>query len=189
MQARVLPQVAQHHSRYSTELRNHHLPQPPHHPNYQPTPTAKMPITLTLPTTYGYTAILALGAIPLLSFFQGMTVSSLRKAARVPYPNAYASAEQSKSSPEAYKFNCAQRAHGNLLENMPQTIAMLLFAGLFYPTATPVLGATWVVGRVLYAYGYITSKENGKGRSLGAVFWLGQLGLMGLCVSAGLKMI
>lgn len=148
-----------------------------------------MPISLAIPDNYGYTAIIALGILPVMSFVQGITVSTYRKAAKVPYPNAYATPEQCKTSKEAYQFNCAQRAHGNLLENMPQTIAMLLFAGLFYPTATPVLGVVWVGGRALYAYGYITSKENGKGRSLGAMFWLAQFGLIGLCVSAGLKMV
>ncbi|KAK4609200.1 Microsomal glutathione S-transferase 3 [Fulvia fulva] len=148
-----------------------------------------MPHPLILPDTYGYTALLAVGVIPLMSFLQGTTVTTFRKAANVPYPNPYATAEQCKSSQEAYQFNCAQRAHGNLLENMPQTIAMLLFAGLFYPTATPVLGAVWVVGRVLYAYGYITSKEGGKGRNVGGMFWIAQLGLLGLCVSAGLKLL
>ncbi|KAK5100194.1 hypothetical protein LTR70_001817 [Exophiala xenobiotica] len=149
-----------------------------------------MPITLTIPDGYGYSVLIALGVIPFLAFGQGSVVGTLRKAAKVPYPNAYATAEQAKNSKEAYKFNCAQRAHGNLLENMPQAIAMLLFAGLFYPQATPILGVTWVLGRVVYAYGYITSnKPDGRGRTYGGFFYLGQLGLIVLSVSAALKML
>lgn len=150
-----------------------------------------MPLAITIPDNYGYTALIALGVLPLMSFIQGSVVTSLRKPAKVPYPNHYATAEQVKASPEAYKFNCAQRAHGNFLENMPQTLALMLFNGLFYPTATPVLGGIWVLGRSLYAYGYITSTpgSNGKGRSIGSIFYLGQLGLLVLAVTSAIKMI
>ena len=149
-----------------------------------------MPISLTIPDGYGYTVMIALGLIPILSWVQGSVVTSLRKPANVPYPNSYATAEQVKNSKEAYKFNCAQRAHGNLLENLPQTIANLLFAGLFYPQATPLLGLVWATGRAVYAYGYITSDEaNGRGRRYGGFFWLAQLGLIGLSISAALKML
>ncbi len=149
-----------------------------------------MPISLTIPDGYGYTVLIALGIIPVLSIGQGSIVTSLRKPANVPYPNAYATPEQVKNSKEAYKFNCAQRAHSNLLENMPMAIATLLFAGLFYPQATPALGLLWVASRVLYAYGYITSSlPNGRGRQYGGGFWLAQVALIGLSVSAALKML
>ena len=95
--------------------------------------------------------------IPVLSFIQGNVVTFSRKSAKVPYPNNYATHEQAKENQEAYKFNCAQRAHANLLENMPQTIASMLFAGLEYPTATAALGLGWVVARSLYAVGYVMS--------------------------------
>jgi len=148
---------------------------------------------LTIPDGYGYTVLIALGIIPILAIGQGAVVTTLRKPAKVPYPNAYATPEQVKSSKEAYKFNCAQRAHGNLLENMPAAIATLLFAGLFYPQASPILGLVWVVSRALYAYGYITSeKPDGKGRAfggLGGFFWIAQLGLIGLAMSAASRML
>ena len=147
-------------------------------------------VTLTIPEGYGYTVLVALGAIPILATVQGAVVTELRKPSGVSYPNAYATAEQAKNSKEAYKFNCAQRAHSNLLENMPQTIALLLFNGLFYPRATPVLGALWVLFRSLYAYGYITSsKPAGRGRAIGGAFWVSQIGLLGMAVTAGIKMI
>ena len=149
-----------------------------------------MAITLTIPDGYGYTVLIALGLIPILSTVQGIVVTNLRKPAKVKYPNAYATPEQIKNSKEAYRFNCAQRAHGNLLENMPVAIAALLFAGLFYPLASPLLGLVWVVSRVIYAYGYVTSdKPEGRGRSYGGAFWLAQLGLIGLSVSAALSML
>lgn len=136
-----------------------------------------------------YVVLIALGAIPVLSFVQGNVVTMHRKPAGVQYPNAYATNQQAKDSQAAYKFNCAQRAHGNLLENMPQTMISLLFAGLEYPTAAAGLGAAWVLFRIIYAFGYIRSTTNGKGRMYGGAFWLVQAGLWGMCCSTALKML
>ena len=65
-------------------------------------------------------------------------------------------------SPPATK-NSAQRAHANFTETHPSFAGAALVAGLQLPVATAVLGATWSVGRVLYAYGY-TSSAGPKGR-------------------------
>lgn len=135
--------------------------------------------------------LIALGAVPLLAQVQGGVSTTLRKSAQVPYPNLMATAEQAKSNPAAYKFNLAQRAHGNLLENMSQTIASILVAGLVYPRAAPILGSIWVLGRIIYSYGYIMStKPQGKGRLYGGpVMYVGQLGLWVLCIMAGIKLL
>ncbi|EXJ64189.1 glutathione S-transferase [Cladophialophora yegresii CBS 114405] len=146
-----------------------------------------MVYTLSTPDGYGYVVLVALGAIPLLSNIQGNVVTFLRKPAKVPYPNAYASHEQAKESQDAYKFNCAQRAHANLLENMPQTMATMLFAGLEYPTATAALGLGWVLARALYAFGYI--KYNRRYGLGGGVFWLCQGGIWAMCCATALKML
>jgi len=149
-----------------------------------------MAYTLTLPEGYGYVVLVALGAMPFLSWMQGNLVGVYRKPAKVPYPNAYASQEKAKESREAYQFNCAQRAHGNLLENMPQTMAFMLFAGLENPKAAAGLGVGWIVMRIVFAYGYITStKPNGQGRHFGAGYLLMQAGLWGLCCRTALKML
>jgi glutathione S-transferase len=111
----------------------------------------------------------------------------LRKPAQVPYPNAYATHEQAKEKPEAFKFNCAQRAHANLLENMPQTMVSMLIAGLEYPRATAALGLAWTVARGLYALAYVT--RNGQRYGLGGgVFWLAQGGLWILTCTTAMKM-
>ncbi|KIW95920.1 uncharacterized protein Z519_02986 [Cladophialophora bantiana CBS 173.52] len=149
-----------------------------------------MAYTLTVPDNYSYVVFVALGAVPLLSWIQGNVVTVLRKPAGVPYPNAYASHEKAKESQAAYKFNCAQRAHANLLENMPQTIAYMLFAGLEYPTATLALGAGWLFFRIVYALGYIRGQaKNGGGRLFGGPVWLMQGGLWALSLATAWKMI
>lgn len=124
----------------------------------------------------------------MLSFVQGNLVSGRRKSAGVPYPNAYATPEQCKESKAAYKLNCAQRAHSNLLENMSQTMMTMMVAGLSYPRVTAALGAGWVVSRILYAYGYITS-DDPKGRGIGGGFWIMQGGIWGLSAWTALQMI
>lgn len=69
--------------------------------------------------------------------------------------------------PKADAFNCAQRAHTNYLENAPQTMLLTLVAGLKYPAATTLIGATWVVMRVLFLYGYVYSGQAaGAGREV-----------------------
>ena len=98
--------------------------------------------------------------------------------------------QQVKESREAYTFNAAQRAHGNLMENMPQTMLYLLAAGLGYPRASAALGVGWVASRILFAYGYITStKPHGSGRYLGVTFWFCQAGLWGLSCAVGVKLL
>ncbi len=53
------------------------------------------------------------------------------KQSGVKYPNMYASAEEAKSNPQANLLNCAQRAHGNTLENTPSFLFALTFSGMF----------------------------------------------------------
>lgn len=141
-----------------------------------------------------YVVLIALGLAPILSFAQGMVVSTHRKAAGVAYPNAYATPQQMKASPEAYRFNCAQRAHANLLENLPQAMLCMLFTGLFHPRAATWLGGIWVGGRVLYAGGYILGSGNdeqgkGKGRTIGGGFWLAHFALIGLSIYTAMDLL
>ncbi|PGH13428.1 hypothetical protein AJ79_03707 [Helicocarpus griseus UAMH5409] len=138
-------------------------------------------VSFTVPDNYGNVLAIALGVIPFLSFAHGAVVGVKRKASGINYPHAYATPEQCKQNPIAYKFNCAQRAHANFLENMPQTMLYTVVAGLKYPNATAALSATWVVMRILFLYGYVYSdKPNGEGRYYGMLSWFAQAGLWAL---------
>ncbi|KAE8383346.1 hypothetical protein BDV26DRAFT_251558 [Aspergillus bertholletiae] len=140
-------------------------------------------VAITVPDNYGAVIGVALGAIPVLGFIHGSVVTSIRKAAKVPYPHSYATVEQCKSNAKAEQFNCAQRAHANFLENASQTMLFTLVAGLKYPQLATALGAAWLVARSLFLYGYVYSgKPQGKGRYLGGFFWLVQGALWGLSV-------
>lgn len=144
-------------------------------------------VNAILPNAFpSYVAAIALGAIPLLSWLHGYVVLLYRRPAGVWYPNPYATAEQAKKNPMAYRLNCAQRAHAQFLENSPQTMLMMLLAGLEYPVATKWLGITWIVLRIVYWAGYVySSKEGGQGRLYGASFWMvqGLIWFLGLLTS------
>ena len=56
-----------------------------------------------------------------------------------------------------------------------------LVTGLKYPQLAAGIGASWVVFRVLFLYGYVYSgKPQGKGRMMGGFFWLSQAALWAL---------
>ncbi|KAK4546579.1 hypothetical protein LTR36_001796 [Oleoguttula mirabilis] len=149
---------------------------------------------LALPQEYGYVVIATAGTF-FLSFWHGARIGSFRKAAGIGYPKAYAdSSDLSTAEPEKkkamYLFNCAQRAHSNYLENQPSFSIAMLVAGIQYPIATSVMGAGWLVSRVIYAVGYTREdKTKGEGRLYGAPFWLFQLGVFGLTAWTGIKMV
>lgn len=66
-----------------------------------------------------------------------LRVGTFRKAAKVPYPNCYATDDEAKADKAKYLFNCAQRAHANFLEHQPTFLTSLLISGLSYPVLIP----------------------------------------------------
>lgn len=125
-----------------------------------------------------------------------MRIGPFRKAAKIPYPTQYASDSLVASTIDStlkhnmYLFNCAQRAHYNFLENYVTFLPALLIAGLKFPVASSVLGAAWIVFRTMYATGYTRAdKKDGKGRLMGAGFWLAQWALYGMCGTMAWKMV
>jgi len=136
-----------------------------------------MPLTLVLPDNFGYVALAVAGTY-WLNLWQISRVGAARGRAKVAYPQAYAEVAQATASQDAFKFNCAQRAHNNTLEHVPAVISGLVLTGLKYPILASALGATWIIGRVLYTLGYITgdpAKRNTRG---GSLHLIGALGLM-----------
>ncbi|KAF8507645.1 membrane-associated proteins in eicosanoid and glutathione metabolism [Hysterangium stoloniferum] len=132
-----------------------------------------MPLDLTVDERYAW-VILAGVSTGGLTLWQVFNVSRHRAGAKIVYPQLYAEKAEAAASVEAHRFNCAQRAHQNTLENLPQTLFCLTFAGLKYPIAAASLGGLWVAGRVLYTLGYSTGDP--KKRLRGEVGIIGQLG-------------
>ena len=88
-----------------------------------------MALTITLPPEYGYVLITASLSV-FVNEWHSFTTVKHRKAAKMPYPNAYATAAEASESKEKYLFNCAQRAHANYLEHWPSLLVGLAAGGL-----------------------------------------------------------
>jgi glutathione S-transferase len=68
-------------------------------------------------------------------------------------------------------------------------LGALLLAGIRFPLISAVMGAGWTMARYAYMVGYSQGGEGGKGRYKGVLFWLFQLGLVGLAGYNGVSMI
>jgi glutathione S-transferase len=115
-------------------------------------------------------------SVPFLTFWQMLLVSSARKASKIKYPQVYATKEEEAASVEARKFNCAQRAHQNTLENITPFVLSLLISGLSHPRVAAISGALFIVGRVVFTLGY--NSGDPKKRVPGSL--IGYLGLLSL---------
>ncbi|CAK7269144.1 hypothetical protein SEPCBS57363_003452 [Sporothrix epigloea] len=145
-----------------------------------------MSLTIEIPAQYGY----VLGTVTALFFvntYHSLLTGSYRKAAKIAYPNCYASAEQAAKEPAAFQFNCAQRAHANFIENLPPVIANILIAGIKFPVLSASLGAAWAVSRVLYARGY--TRNGPKGRFIGAIHSIFGLAISILSVNTAYSLV
>jgi glutathione S-transferase len=132
----------------------------------------------------------------ILSTWHGLRVGAARRPAKVPYPNAYASAESIEAADTQelktakYLLNCAQRAHANYLENLPGALVGILVGGLSYPRFAAAAGLGWAVSRILFMYGYSrVDKPNGSGRMQGSTHYLFTLALWGVLGKQAFDMI
>jgi glutathione S-transferase len=68
-------------------------------------------------------------------------------------------------------FERAVRVHHNMLEQMMLFLpALWIFATVVSPMYAAILGAVWVVGRILYAWGYYQAAEKrGPGFAVSSV--------------------
>ncbi|KAJ6591147.1 hypothetical protein DFH09DRAFT_1306774 [Mycena vulgaris] len=112
-----------------------------------------MSTTLTVPAGFGYIAAAVVSSVFLL-VGQTIVVGRARGAARIEYPRLYADKAEMAASPAALKFNCAQRAHQNTVENIASVYAMTLVLGLTHPRLAAGALASWVVSRIAYTAGY-----------------------------------
>lgn len=123
--------------------------------------------------------LLVAASTSILNVWLGNRVNSYRKQAKVPYPNAYASANDAATSQEKYLFNCAQRGHANFIEQQPSFLTALLISGFKYPVLSAGMGGLWVISRIMYAVGYTTPQyKNGRGRMWGAGQYLATASLL-----------
>jgi len=137
-----------------------------------------MSITITLPESYKWVALVGVVAPTVLTSWQVTKVISTRKKAGIKYPQLYAEKAECEASKDAQVYNCAQRSHANTLEYLPQIIAAILFSGIRHAIAAAALGTGWVIGRVFYTIGYTSGDPSKRGQGLAASSTLSAIGLL-----------
>lgn len=123
------------------------------------------PLVITLDSGYKYLAGSLLSTV-FLTMYQSVNVSKYRKLAKIPYPRVYAEKAEMEANKVAVQYNCAQRAHLNTLESLPNIVVLSLITSLSMPTFAAQAVAAWTAGRVLYTIGYTTGdpdKRNTQG--------------------------
>ncbi|KAJ3507178.1 hypothetical protein NLJ89_g6453 [Agrocybe chaxingu] len=118
-----------------------------------------MSSTVTLPNGFTYVGAALLSTVYLL-LCQHAMVNRFRRRAGIKYPQLYAEKAEAAASGDANKFNCAQRAHQNTLENIPIVYVLTLLSGVKYPIFAATTCALWTVSRIFYTRGYITGDPN-----------------------------
>ncbi|KAL8802652.1 MAG: hypothetical protein Q9182_003668 [Xanthomendoza sp. 2 TL-2023] len=138
-----------------------------------------MSTQITIPSDYSY-VLLTASLSTLVGYYHMYHTGTYRRAAKVPYPNAYATAAEAKENKDKYLFNCAQRSHVTFLEHQPQFLTTLLVSGLKFPLISAAAGVVWIAGRIAYLRGYTDpTKEQGDGRRQGNFAYFGGLALLG----------
>jgi len=91
------------------------------------------------------------------------SVVPIRKKLGVPYPDMGSGRHAAKLSDEDWTtFMSHQRGHYNYVEQFAAAQSALLISGIFYPRFAAAVGAVYIVGRQLYAWGYRSRGPNGR---------------------------
>lgn len=142
------------------------------------------PIFLAVPPTYGRVLLTASAALVLSTVHSFSIGLYFRPRAKILLPQLYATPEQAAADPNAYTYNCAQRAHANYVENLFPAAGAMLLGGLRDPGTATWLGLGWMGMRMIYFWNYTRSKTGtvvhgrppmGRGTAVG--FWVCQFAL------------
>ncbi len=125
---------------------------------------------------YVYVIIIIVLAF-LLNFFQMFMIGRRRRIDGVELPLMY--------SPDHPKFNGAQRAHQNTLENQGIFLASLIVSGFRHPKYASVFGGMWILARLVYSFGYYTGNPKMRVPGVFLTMFCAQLPLLALCIVGG----
>ncbi|KAJ1718173.1 hypothetical protein LPJ61_006781 [Coemansia biformis] len=123
-------------------------------------------MAIVIGTNFGYCVLAAVG-ITVQWLAAGMRVGAARKKYKVAYPDNGGGRFADKLSEEDWvKFNNIKRVSDNYSEHIGAVLSMLMLAGLFQPKLAASLGATYILGRAIFGWGYASLGP--KGRLYGA---------------------
>ncbi|OQR81599.1 hypothetical protein THRCLA_23334 [Thraustotheca clavata] len=141
-----------------------------------------MAIVFSLQPEHGY-VILAAVATGFVNAWAGMKVGAARKLYKIEYPQMYAE----RGDKNFNAFNCVQRAHQNMLENLPVFFTLLATSSIFRPGYAAIAGGIRVAGFIAYVQGYATGDPTK--RMNGAFGYLGLFAAIGLSIEAAVRLI
>ncbi|TMW56477.1 hypothetical protein Poli38472_006487 [Pythium oligandrum] len=141
-----------------------------------------MGVPVILESGHGY-IMLVVVLLFAVSMWAGIKVAKARTLYDVPYPEMYAE----RSHKNAKAFNCVQRAHQNMLENVPIFLAFLFTSSIFRPRVAAICGLIRVLGFIVYVISYSSGDPTKRVR---AVFgYIGALGSIGLTIEAAFRLL
>ncbi|TMW56475.1 hypothetical protein Poli38472_006485 [Pythium oligandrum] len=141
-----------------------------------------MGVPIILEKEHGYLLFVVV-VLFIVNAWAGVKVGKARKLYDVPYPEMYAE----KSNKNAKAFNCVQRAHQNMLENMPLFLVLLFTSAIFRPQAAAIFGLIRVLGFAVYVQSYASGDPTKRFR--GAFGYIGLLGSLYLTIEAALTLL
>ncbi|RLN97480.1 hypothetical protein BBJ28_00003736 [Nothophytophthora sp. Chile5] len=114
-------------------------------------------IQVELQPAHGYVPLLVV-LLLFVNFWAGHKVSGARKKYGVEYPQ--------QSDKNAKAFNCVQRGHQNILENIPMFLVLFLLSAVYRPQIAAIAGLVRIIAFAVYMNGY--SSGDPKKRMQGA---------------------
>ncbi|KAJ2554450.1 hypothetical protein EV175_002576, partial [Coemansia sp. RSA 1933] len=119
-------------------------------------------MAIVIGSNFGYTVLAAVG-ITVQCLVTAFSVNGARKKYKVDYPDNGGGRYADKLSDEDWvAFNSVKRASDNYLEQVGMVLVMLIAAGLYQPKLAASFGASYIVGRFIYARGYSTAGPKGR---------------------------
>ncbi|KAL3663593.1 hypothetical protein V7S43_011480 [Phytophthora oleae] len=138
-------------------------------------------ILVELHSAHGFVPLLVV-ILVFVNVWAGLKVIMARKLYGVKYPQMYA--EQSDKNAKA--FNCVQRGHQNIMENIPIFLALAFTSSIYRPLISAIASFVRILGFVAYMRGYSTGDP--KKRLQGDFGYLGLIVNVILTVEACLLM-
>ncbi|KAF4318055.1 hypothetical protein BBO99_00007644 [Phytophthora kernoviae] len=137
---------------------------------------------IQLQPAHGYIPLLVV-LLVFVNFWCGSKVGKARKLYGIDYPQMYAE----ESDKNAKAFNCVQRGHQNILENVPPFLALLFTSAVYHPNVAAIASLVRILSFIVYMRGY--SSGDPKKRLQGLFGYFGLLVSIGLSVEAGLRLL
>ena len=87
-----------------------------------------------------------------------------------------------------YKFASGQRAHYNLVENLPMVLTLHALAGVYFPRAAAINALVWIGARHIWSQNYIKRGPENRYDGIAVLHQLSTVGWLGMAIAGGLKL-